>query len=127
MNKALNDGAGSDRTEVNARVEQLADTSRTDRVAGTRAVAPRREGRPSDGGTRKRRRRTAEQRAADAQRMVDLYVNQHYSIQRIVDEIGTSYGTVHRTLTDAKVERRSRGGDHRSARGEARTTTASHR
>jgi DNA invertase Pin-like site-specific DNA recombinase len=127
MNKALHGGAGRDDAEAAALAGQPADISRTDRAARTRGGSPRRAARPPDGGAKKRRYRTAEQRAADAARMVDLYVNQRYSIQQIVDEIGMSHATVHRTLTDAKVEMRSRGGDHRSARRTPSTTSVSHR
>ncbi|MBG0569168.1 helix-turn-helix domain-containing protein [Actinoplanes aureus] len=56
--------------------------------------------------------RTAQQRAADIKRFVDMYQNQKLSLQDIADQVGLSYATVHRDLAAAGVEMRGRGGSN---------------
>jgi transposase len=60
-------------------------------------------------------RLTGEQRTAVADQVVALY-NHGFAIRDIADELGRSYGNVHRILKDAKVEFRSRGGAHGGSR-----------
>lgn len=79
-------------------------------MTGTQAGARSRQPAPTDQPTR--RQRTAEQRADDSKRIVDLYQKDRLSIQKIVEIVGLSHGTVHSTLVDAGVQRRSRGGVH---------------
>jgi DNA-directed RNA polymerase specialized sigma24 family protein len=69
-----------------------------------------------------KRRRTAEQREADTQRIVELYKGDKRSIQEIADEIGLSYGTVRGALVDAEVELRGRGGNHHARTKRVSTT-----
>jgi DNA invertase Pin-like site-specific DNA recombinase len=79
----------------------------TDHAETTRAARP-----PGPDDRPARRRRTPQERAADAQRIVDLYQNGKRSIQQIADETGLSHGTVYNTLAEAKVKMRGRGGNH---------------
>ncbi|MEV8391782.1 MULTISPECIES: helix-turn-helix domain-containing protein [unclassified Streptomyces] len=52
-----------------------------------------------------------------AENLADDYLNKKLSIRAICERTGMSYGLVHRLLTeDAKVELRSRGGDHRTSK-----------
>ncbi|MFF5085450.1 helix-turn-helix domain-containing protein [Actinoplanes sp. NPDC000266] len=71
-----------------------------------------RRAQPYEGGARRPWRRFTEaEQVAMTAAFTDLY-NQGHSLQTIADQHGCSYGTVHRYLSNAGVQMRSRGGAH---------------